>query len=107
MTITVTAQVEFVVGVDSCDTDEFDIVADMGDFGNTHCPTGGYDYSTGEYCLASADDITIPALPATACGNHGNEINAAYGLGVKGARFQILNGVVNKNNVSPPQVIVP
>ena len=92
--LTATLRVHFAglsLGV-GCSTGTFQVKVDSGDYGNMVCPTGGYDFLTGEFCLQSPANVTIPALLGTACMNHGGDINSDFGLGSSGAALQLING---------------
>lgn len=80
-----------------CTTSNFTMPMSTGHWaGNSGqvCSTG-YDKTTGEFCVSGAG-WTIPQLPATACNNHGNDINTELHLGLStGTYAQILGALTD------------
>jgi hypothetical protein len=90
-------KVRFTFNGTACTTSAFAVIpttAEWSTSGAGACTTG-YDDSTGVFCVVNAG-FTVPQLAATACGNHGNDINTEFDLGVSSSSyFQILVGDVS------------
>lgn len=99
MEFTATARVRFEPGsgasFTACNTSTFQISLIVDDGGAGTCPSGGYNYTTGAYCMFTMSTFTIPQLSASACSNNGNALNSRFGLGLGGADMQIRGGTTS------------